>query len=1345
MAGFKIRVLTAGPHLVTDLGVELDTLGAAPITEDHTGLPPQDVARSADLATLISAGDIVIVDARDDSDTTFLSLADSLQAVENHNDTHFGVSEGRFGPADDPTTVIPDDDILQYDLGSDSFLTVDPADLISDNGDAVGMIVGGMGRDGTDTTFTYDPSCNFLIAGQDETNYDAAGNNGTFSGGGGYAASDTIVLDNASGSVVTVDAVAAGVVTDFTVTTRQDANVTDGVALTQFSTSGGGAGFTLTPESNNTSEGCIDWSVNDVFLRNTGDTLDSGTLTIASGATVSFPAGSNITIDAAVTTATIDTPGGGFVNDNDIINKFYVDQVAAGLDWKESARVGTTVSEGDLTGGSYGGTYAAGGGPAASGEFTGVDLSAATGESIDGLFFTGSSATGLVVGDRVVVKNQSDVEQNGIYEITAGPAASATLTRAEDHDGTPASEVSGGNTVYIEDTTGINASSVNSNTIWSILFDGTITLNGGGGTGDVVWTQIAGPGSFTARLGLSRDGTIIDLDIDDLAVETITTADSIAFHDAAGGTANSSGSITRKTTVSLFLNDLDIVYGITSNGLIRRTADDTYEQIAVIASTTAGLEGIDIVNGGTGDTGDIEVGLDIQNLSATAGVTGTDRVAVWDGTNNVYYTVTQLAGAAGASNSFETWAQAGNGSGGPIVAASPTDTATLTGGIGIDVDMVAVSDTITLTFTDSGMANTAIAAGDGIVFFDADNSNEAEFRTASSFITDLGLQTDAYTTIGGDSGTATASGSDTLNLVGETNGGITTTASEPGTDQVAFGITPIDLTTGAATLATSDFIIVSDSADTPTTLALKYTFSDVITDLGLITTSNITAYASITGGDGGTATAIGQDTITFNGTGINITATDAGAGLDDVDFVLDIADLADGNPGTIVPGDEIAVNDGGTTVRFTWTDVITDLGLLTSTNTVNYTTYGGDSGTATPATNTDTINFVGATNGGITTAASEPGTDQISFAITPIDLTLGGATLTTADFIIVSDSTDAVTTTALRYTFADMITDLGLLTTTTGVTDAFGTIAGGDGGTAAVAIGTDTITVNGTGINVTTTNAGAGADTLDLVMDISDLPAFTGSVVGADTIGVNNAGTTEQVALSTLITDLGIITGITASVNEDELGIIISGAGSDTVGFSIDSLSNPTEDMAATDEFAVHNKSEGTGGAQRKMTGQEIADGVATILNLTDLTFSTINGQTILTYEDGTRGETLSVDSQTYTFSDNTLDDGSWIEIGNAIDTDAGHIMPLDGTIVGVTAMSENPNGSTYEIDLFIEGSIDTANIATLSGTGIDTDVDVTLNRPFDQGDRIRLQVDRTAGTGIMQDTVVNLMVRWRA
>ena len=98
-----------------------------------------------------------------------------------------------------------------------------------------------------------------LIAGQDETDYDGVGNNGTFVGGNGfvgspYAPADTITLSD--GSVITVDAVDGNFdVTDFTVTTSSGTTVSTGVTLTQTSTSGSGLDFTLTPESNNVTPG----------------------------------------------------------------------------------------------------------------------------------------------------------------------------------------------------------------------------------------------------------------------------------------------------------------------------------------------------------------------------------------------------------------------------------------------------------------------------------------------------------------------------------------------------------------------------------------------------------------------------------------------------------------------------------------------------------------------------------------------------------------------------------------------------------------------------------------------------------------------------------------------------------------------------------------------------------------------------------------------------------------------------------------------------------------------------------------------------------------------------------
>lgn len=97
------------------------------------------------------------------------------------------------------------------------------------------------------------PGLASLFVSQTQANYDGTGvapnGNGTFTGGDGqvttpYAIGDTITLNN--GAIVTATGVDAnGDVTNFTVTTP--AGAINNAALTQISTSGLGAGFTLTP------------------------------------------------------------------------------------------------------------------------------------------------------------------------------------------------------------------------------------------------------------------------------------------------------------------------------------------------------------------------------------------------------------------------------------------------------------------------------------------------------------------------------------------------------------------------------------------------------------------------------------------------------------------------------------------------------------------------------------------------------------------------------------------------------------------------------------------------------------------------------------------------------------------------------------------------------------------------------------------------------------------------------------------------------------------------------------------------------------------------------------------
>lgn len=103
---------------------------------------------------------------------------------------------------------------------------------------------------GTGTAATINVASVGTIAGQDETSFNATGANGTFVGGNNFDAADTITLSD--GSVITVDTVAANVVTEFTVTSSSTAGsaVNNATRITQ-ATSGAGNGFTLTLGDNN--------------------------------------------------------------------------------------------------------------------------------------------------------------------------------------------------------------------------------------------------------------------------------------------------------------------------------------------------------------------------------------------------------------------------------------------------------------------------------------------------------------------------------------------------------------------------------------------------------------------------------------------------------------------------------------------------------------------------------------------------------------------------------------------------------------------------------------------------------------------------------------------------------------------------------------------------------------------------------------------------------------------------------------------------------------------------------------------------------------------------------------
>ena len=148
---------------------------------------------------------------------------------------------------------------------------------------------------------------------------------------------------------------------------------------------------------------------------------------------------------------------GAPVADGDAANKGYVDSVAQGLDTKASVVAATTTA----------GTLA---------------TSFADAEVVDGVT--------LATGNRILIKNQADATENGIYVV----AASGAPARSTDmNDGTEFP----GAYVFVEEGT------VNADTGWVCTNNSPVTL----GSTNIVFTQFSGAGTYTASNGVLLTGS----------------------------------------------------------------------------------------------------------------------------------------------------------------------------------------------------------------------------------------------------------------------------------------------------------------------------------------------------------------------------------------------------------------------------------------------------------------------------------------------------------------------------------------------------------------------------------------------------------------------------------------------------------------------------------------------------------------------------------------------------------------------------------------------------------------------------------------------------------------------
>jgi hypothetical protein len=142
----------------------------------------------------------------------------------------------------------------------------------------------------------------------------------------------------------------------------------------------------------------------------------------------------------------------------DGVNKSYVDNLVAGLQWKSAVRAATTTNGA-------------------------LSTAFANGQVIDGVT--------LATGDRILIKDQTTASENGIYVV----AATGAPTRSTDADGV--GELVANATVFISE------GSTNADKAWTCTTNGSITI----GSTATVWAQFGGGQTYTAGNGLALAST----------------------------------------------------------------------------------------------------------------------------------------------------------------------------------------------------------------------------------------------------------------------------------------------------------------------------------------------------------------------------------------------------------------------------------------------------------------------------------------------------------------------------------------------------------------------------------------------------------------------------------------------------------------------------------------------------------------------------------------------------------------------------------------------------------------------------------------------------------------------
>jgi len=262
-------------------------------------------------------------------------------------------------------------------------------------------------------------------------------------------------------------------------------------------------------------------------------------------------AGDSMTGDLSMTNNRI-TNVGAPVDSQDAANKVYVDNALQGISWKEPVKATTTEN---------------------------ITLSGTP--TIDGVV--------LAAGDRVLVKDQTNKVENGIYVVS-----SDTWTRATDFDDTPDTEVEKGDAVFVENGTAYGSCGF---TLLGNNTDGTAGIQVGSDELDFI--QFSGAGQVIAGTGISKNGNeifvnmgagIVELPSDEVGIDVLPTGSIFTTLDGTTASVDAGAQLAIKldgTTLTSTADGLKV-----SDTVLSGISNDitTVQNELDVTQTGAGLE-----------------------------------------------------------------------------------------------------------------------------------------------------------------------------------------------------------------------------------------------------------------------------------------------------------------------------------------------------------------------------------------------------------------------------------------------------------------------------------------------------------------------------------------------------------------------------------------------------------------------------------------------------------------------------------------------------------------------------------------------------------------------------------